>query len=1259
MPNKDISRLLFQPRKRYASVRMQQGRVTLDSDWNESESIDDEDARRTLLDVLCSKGTSNQGFLVGKVDFPKQVTPPGGNAVRTYDFEWQKGNFYLGGLRFETDAAAETFLGQKDWLQIDAAADNLPVLPGNLPPPGVRQDLVYLRGWEQCVTAVEDSELREQALGGPDTSVRIRRMRRVEVLTGVPDTCAAAFNALIQKLTAPLAPDTGPPHEFDPRNAELKSKARLTVLPDPGGVTEDPCMPAVPGGYLGADNQTICVQLTATDRFIWGYDNAAPLYRVQVQDIPNVPAGVDGTRRKIKFLTPPRDQAAQPLAGQAVEILPWGALLPNKEKVAEFQGQLFTVETSFDPEDGSLTITRPVPQELVEWLAGHAQFWSDRDEPDHRQYFYLRLWTGGSGDAGAPDHPFTPGTPVPLEGVGLSVSFSADGLPGDFWVIAARPHTPNLVVPWELLDAAPPAGPRYFFAPLALIRWELDQNKTLQARVHDCRERFRPLCELRGCCTVIVGDGVSGHGDFDAVEDAIAHLPAEGGEVCLLPGRHQANATITNGRNITIKGCGRQTRVTPRESNRESPIFRVVDGQGITLRDMELVTLGGTAIVLEGSEAGGALQGIDIVHNRILAFRQAIQVLRGSEIHVHDNHIRLLDKQGAGVAIQVLAEDGVIEHNDIGVVPADRTPPPLPPGGTIDPTDPCADLELVYANPAVLTLLIDHLFGLPGAAVGVAPFRAVGGIQVGAGSERVKIVDNTIRGGAGNGITLGGALAEPVEGPVRPQLTLEITGDRIQGNVLGDGKGLPDIGLAFTRANGVTRTALSAGGGFFSVRTEPGPYAVSLLSPGFKIESIAATDDAEFGRFQRVAVVREERPAPEVVLAFLYEIQIDRNEISGMGLSGIGFPIVTTPIPNAPAPPLTVLPVQNPAVAALLANIGNPVINLGIHRNHIHDCLQAPLEGPSHDEAGRRGFGGISLGYCDNVTVSENRIEHNGTSHVTPACGLFLRLGAEVDVHHNRILDNGLLAPDISRGLDPGLQGGILLMASSSGIGEVILGREAGFDTGRHAAHIHDNIVYQPAGHALRLLALGPTSICDNRFVSDLSGPESVERLAGVVFVLAGGDASKFPAGPTLFNSNQARLGEGATSLTSQLIWSTDDIGFDGNQCVAMTDGITLTDKMSMFANTFLLARTLRATDSRFTEPAGRRPQAFKFSLLTRAGLLNNTNNNHGDHCILAAAPHLNDIGNQVIDATLCSRLNASVAVPLSRFSVRTALEGD
>ena len=196
----------------------------------------------------------------------------------------------------------------------------------------------------------------------------MRRMRRIEVLPNVDldltseTFCCAGLRKLKAQLTAPRQGDgTGEPHLFDEANCELRSKARLTITFGAGGITEDPCKPAVTAGFLGAENQTIRVQLTATNLFIWGYDNASPFYRVQVLEEA-------GRAVKIKFLTLPRDQAAQPLKGQAVEILPWAAFLPNQEKVAELQGHFTTVTTSFDPEEQTITLSKPVPQAWIDWL---------------------------------------------------------------------------------------------------------------------------------------------------------------------------------------------------------------------------------------------------------------------------------------------------------------------------------------------------------------------------------------------------------------------------------------------------------------------------------------------------------------------------------------------------------------------------------------------------------------------------------------------------------------------------------------------------------------------------------------------------------------------------------------------------------------------------------------------------------------------------------------------------------------------------
>ena len=136
-----------------------------------------------------------------------------------------------------------------------------------------------------------------------------------------------------------------------------------------------------------------------------------------------------------------------------------------------------------------------------------------------------------------------------------------------------------------------------------------------------------------------------------------------------------------------------------------------------------------------------------------------------------------------------------------------------------------------------------------------------------------------------------------------------------------------------------------------------------------------------------------------------------------------------------------------------------------------------------------------------------------------------------------------------------------------------------------------------------------------------------------------------FPSGNTLFNSNQTRSGNPNESLISQLIFSVDDIGFDGNQSDHL-GGLRLSDTVIIAVNTVLWATTLRANGSRFKEilDFGQR-SSLRFSLLTLSTLMNNTTNNQGDHCILANGVNaLNPIasgplvtnGNQVLDTRLC-----------------------
>jgi hypothetical protein len=96
---------------------------------------------------------------------------------------------------------------------------------------------------------------------------------------------------------------------FDYASGEGKSGARISVVYDPEAAGNvDLCTPIALQGFSGAENETIRVQLIGEQRFLWGLDNASPLYRVTVE--------VTEVAITVTFTTKPRDAAHQPRIGQ-------------------------------------------------------------------------------------------------------------------------------------------------------------------------------------------------------------------------------------------------------------------------------------------------------------------------------------------------------------------------------------------------------------------------------------------------------------------------------------------------------------------------------------------------------------------------------------------------------------------------------------------------------------------------------------------------------------------------------------------------------------------------------------------------------------------------------------------------------------------------------------------------------------------------------------------------------------------------------
>src|SRR5262249_23532695 len=97
----DVSRETFDPKKHYAGVRMQQGRVQTDADWNEEDAIRRHRTRTEALDVIgpCGAPENNAGF---------EITISGG-ALRI-----GAGRFYANGILCENEIDSLAYESQSD-----------------------------------------------------------------------------------------------------------------------------------------------------------------------------------------------------------------------------------------------------------------------------------------------------------------------------------------------------------------------------------------------------------------------------------------------------------------------------------------------------------------------------------------------------------------------------------------------------------------------------------------------------------------------------------------------------------------------------------------------------------------------------------------------------------------------------------------------------------------------------------------------------------------------------------------------------------------------------------------------------------------------------------------------------------------------------------------------------------------------------------------------------------------------------------------
>ena len=279
----DVARLSFDPARLYRGVVPQQGRVSLEAEANEQRTIDTEEQRAEVIDIVGPVGTPDDGYAV--------------SAGTGFELTIGPGTMYVGGWRVELGEKMGDY-HQPDWLDRGRGWRE------------TGREHVLLKVIETDVTAVEDPALYEVALGGPDGAARTRLLQRVERHETDGTTCAAAIAEDIKRwLQEGL--------RYDPATAALLSRSRLLVTWEADPAPPDPCEPTSTGGYLGAENQLLRVQLTRlgqNGRFdiVWGYDDASFLYRVTADTSTNPVLTLDRS---------PVDDFHRPRAGQAVQVL--------------------------------------------------------------------------------------------------------------------------------------------------------------------------------------------------------------------------------------------------------------------------------------------------------------------------------------------------------------------------------------------------------------------------------------------------------------------------------------------------------------------------------------------------------------------------------------------------------------------------------------------------------------------------------------------------------------------------------------------------------------------------------------------------------------------------------------------------------------------------------------------------------------------------------------------------------------------------
>jgi hypothetical protein len=526
------------------------------------------------------------------------------------------GEAWADGLLVELEADA----GQPDAVRLaDYLAPPLEAVPANPAAPATR-DAVILDVWRASLSAFQDNELLEPALGGPDTAEMLQTQMafRLFRLDGT-QTCDD-IRDLIQD--------------------DFSKRGKLNVTLQPTLIGNHDCPVVQAGGYTGFEHNLYRVEIADGPpgdpvRFKWSQWNG----------------GLVGTGE-----IDPSDPTHLIVLGNKTAIRTSGLSTCYLE-VVSFDAQRGEWRVGFG---SRATVGNNDVISLTGTVFGAA--------PAPGTPVFIRLWNDlrdlSEFPAATPPNELRDGIRLEFDAADATPNY----LPGDYWTFPVRAD--GLPNPQVLVDHQPPQGVHHHRVPLGIITW----GGGGQADLVDCREIFRPLTEQHGCCTLKVGMG--DEGDFQKINDALAALPPEGGRICVLPGDYTENVVLENKSNVILTGCGPQTVI---RSGNEQPVIGIYGGSALRIDSLTLVAGRGAGLWMQGPltvtvnadvQPQAPLKGVLVRDLDVTASTgPGIAAFAVEDVTIRDNRVVMEDMKGDWTGIVVQGVDIAIEHNQVRVIP--------------------------------------------------------------------------------------------------------------------------------------------------------------------------------------------------------------------------------------------------------------------------------------------------------------------------------------------------------------------------------------------------------------------------------------------------------------------------------------------------------------------------------------------------------------------------------------------------------------